>query len=82
MRDEHSERIEHMYGFSSERKMASVLMRTQSGTRLYVKVGNALIHSLPARAIYQSEWCKLQHCLPKAIERHSFLKKRGLAGCM
>lgn len=38
MRDEHSGRIEHMYGFSSERKMASVLMKTKSGTRLYVKV--------------------------------------------
>lgn len=38
MRDEHSERIEHMYGFSSERKMASVLLGVESGTRLYVKV--------------------------------------------
>ena len=42
MRDEHSERIEHMYGFSSERKMASVLMRVESGTRLYVKVSHYL----------------------------------------
>ena len=40
MRDDHEYRIEHVYGFSSDRKMASILLRTDSGTRLYVKVSS------------------------------------------
>jgi hypothetical protein len=38
LRDEFAGNIEHVYGFSSERKMASVLISIDSGSRLYVKV--------------------------------------------
>ena len=38
LRDSAQDNVEHIYGFSSERKMASVLIRTGSGLRLYNKV--------------------------------------------
>eukprot|EP00891_Asterochloris_glomerata_P007553 jgi/Astpho2/7553/e_gw1.00115.5.1_t len=37
IREAHHDSIEHLYGFSSAQKMASVLMRTPSGLRLYNK---------------------------------------------
>lgn len=41
IREAHHDSIEHLYGFSSAQKMASVLMRTPSGLRLYNKVGHS-----------------------------------------
>lgn len=41
LRDLHSDKVEEVYGFSSERKMASVLVRTAAGYRLYNKVRGA-----------------------------------------
>ncbi len=41
IREEHRSRIHKLYGFSSAQKMASVLMRTPSGLRLYNKVGHS-----------------------------------------
>ena len=38
LREEFKDRIEQVYGFSSQRKMASVLIRIESGLRLYTKV--------------------------------------------
>ena len=38
LREEFKDRIEQVYGFSSQKKMASVLIRIESGLRLYTKV--------------------------------------------
>lgn len=38
IRAEHKNDIFHMYNFSSERKMASIIVRTPTGLRLYNKV--------------------------------------------
>lgn len=38
LREEWAGSVEHVYGFSSERKMASVLIRINAGFRLYTKV--------------------------------------------
>ena len=38
LREEFQDRIEQVYGFSSQKKMASVLIRIESGLRLYTKV--------------------------------------------
>ena len=39
VRDLNHDKVAEVYGFSSERKMASVLVRNDGGYRLYVKVG-------------------------------------------
>ena len=38
LRTEHEPRVTNLYGFSSAKKMASVLVRTDDGFRLYNKV--------------------------------------------
>jgi arginyl-tRNA--protein-N-Asp/Glu arginylyltransferase len=38
LRTEHEPRVTNLYGFSSAKKMASVLVRTNDGFRLYNKV--------------------------------------------
>ena len=40
LRDTHQNSIERIYGFTSERKMASVLVRTPQSLRLYNKVSH------------------------------------------
>ena len=40
IREAHHDSIEQLYGFSSAQKMASVLIRTPSGLRLYNKVSH------------------------------------------
>ena len=42
LRTEHEPRVTNLYGFSSAKKMASVLVRTDEGFRLYNKV---ILHS-------------------------------------
>ena len=41
LRQAHAPELLELYGFSSERKMASCLMRGPAGMRLYNKVGSA-----------------------------------------
>ena len=46
LRDTHQNSIERIYGFTSERKMASVLVRTPQSLRLYNKVSHPASHVL------------------------------------
>ena len=48
IRDDNHSAIERIYGFTSERKMASILIRTPESLRLYNKVTTPTPHIPPA----------------------------------
>jgi hypothetical protein len=54
LRTKHEPRVANLYGFSSAKKMASVLVKTDDGFRLYNKVrGHPAIAQLVAVAFCQ-----------------------------
>ena len=46
LRAKHEPQVANLYGFSSAKKMASVLVRTDNGFRLYNKVPHCLVPAL------------------------------------
>ena len=75
--------MHQVYGFSSEKKMASVLTRSEHGYRLYNKVGTVRSRCIALDAAYMVKLANMQHgtgrCGMGAAELHTLPEQRRLS---